>query len=318
MEVGVAEAVDRLLRIADEEHRRVAAAVDRLEDRELQRIGVLELVDQRRGILRAQAVGQSGMRVALRARRGGCAADRRSRRRARRACACGPRRRVLDEAADQRETRAGQVASQRAPGVEQRARRRQRTDAPASCCPCSCISTSRARRQQIELVVLRVGRERIARAKPVRPSRRSALAIDSVVVDVAAAAFRARSCANSFGDRRPLRVPTARARRDSSRASAVVVWPALRRVRAGKRSRASGFAVRRATIARERFRRIAPVDQVRRERRRARARRDVPAPEVVDDVLRESRCRRSGARPRTAGRPRTACRRARGSRSRGS
>ena len=48
MQVGVAKTVDRLLGVADQEERVGASAVDRLEDGELQRVGVLELVDQRR------------------------------------------------------------------------------------------------------------------------------------------------------------------------------------------------------------------------------------------------------------------------------
>ena len=47
MKVGVAEAVDGLLRIADEERRQMTFGVDAVEDGKLQRIGVLEFVDQR-------------------------------------------------------------------------------------------------------------------------------------------------------------------------------------------------------------------------------------------------------------------------------
>ena len=50
VEVRIAEAVDRLLRVTDHEQRRlsgVCVAVDRIEDRELERVGVLEFVDQR-------------------------------------------------------------------------------------------------------------------------------------------------------------------------------------------------------------------------------------------------------------------------------
>ena len=65
MQVGVAEAVDRLLRIADEEQRRAVPEVDALEDRELQRVGILELVDQRRRETLAQRVGEPWGRAVL-------------------------------------------------------------------------------------------------------------------------------------------------------------------------------------------------------------------------------------------------------------
>ncbi|ESS36622.1 hypothetical protein P355_2075 [Burkholderia cenocepacia KC-01] len=62
MQVGRAETVDRLLRIADEKQR-AARREDPVEDRELQRIGILELVDQRGRIARAQRLGEPWMRV---------------------------------------------------------------------------------------------------------------------------------------------------------------------------------------------------------------------------------------------------------------
>ena len=47
MQVGVAKAVDRLLGVAHQKQRvRPAGAVNRLEDLELQRVGVLEFVDE--------------------------------------------------------------------------------------------------------------------------------------------------------------------------------------------------------------------------------------------------------------------------------
>ena len=52
MQVGVAEAVDRPFGVADEKERQRRVAVERVEDRELQRVGVLELVDQRRRVAR--------------------------------------------------------------------------------------------------------------------------------------------------------------------------------------------------------------------------------------------------------------------------
>ena len=58
MQVGVAEAVDRLLGVADKKERRAARAVDAVEDVELQRVGVLELVDECRWKARAQRLGQ--------------------------------------------------------------------------------------------------------------------------------------------------------------------------------------------------------------------------------------------------------------------
>ncbi|MEO8655110.1 MAG: hypothetical protein ABI409_13375, partial [Ramlibacter sp.] len=47
VKVGVAEAVDRLLGVAHQEQQRLPVSVHGVEDGELQRIGVLELVDQR-------------------------------------------------------------------------------------------------------------------------------------------------------------------------------------------------------------------------------------------------------------------------------
>jgi hypothetical protein len=58
----VAEAVDRLLRIADQQQQAacgaVAAAIQGVEDRPLPRIGVLEFVDQCDRPLRMQAIGE--------------------------------------------------------------------------------------------------------------------------------------------------------------------------------------------------------------------------------------------------------------------
>ena len=56
-DIGAAKAEDRLLGIADQEEP-ARRAEDPLEDRVLQRIGILKLVDQRRGILRADALAQ--------------------------------------------------------------------------------------------------------------------------------------------------------------------------------------------------------------------------------------------------------------------
>ncbi len=58
-QVGAAEAVDRLLGVADQEQRAMAilGAVDAVEDAELQRVGVLELVDQRHRVARVQRRG---------------------------------------------------------------------------------------------------------------------------------------------------------------------------------------------------------------------------------------------------------------------
>ena len=64
VQIGMTEAVDRLLGVADQAQRRRrwvgrrASTVDRLEDRELQRVGVLELVDQRRREAFEQRCGQ--------------------------------------------------------------------------------------------------------------------------------------------------------------------------------------------------------------------------------------------------------------------
>ena len=46
-QVGIAKTVDRLLGVAHQKQRRAAVAVKRVEHRELQRVGVLKLVDQR-------------------------------------------------------------------------------------------------------------------------------------------------------------------------------------------------------------------------------------------------------------------------------
>ncbi len=62
MQVRRAEAVDRLLRIADEKER-AGGREDRIEDRELQRVRILEFVDERGRIARAQRLAQPRMRV---------------------------------------------------------------------------------------------------------------------------------------------------------------------------------------------------------------------------------------------------------------
>ncbi len=72
MQVGIAEAVDGLLGVADQEQRCIGAMVDAAENRKLQRIGVLEFVNQRDRITGAQrirqpgccAIGQRGVQVA--------------------------------------------------------------------------------------------------------------------------------------------------------------------------------------------------------------------------------------------------------------
>ena len=46
VQIGAAKTVDGLLRVAHEKQGGVPGAVDRLEDLELQRVGVLKLVDQ--------------------------------------------------------------------------------------------------------------------------------------------------------------------------------------------------------------------------------------------------------------------------------
>ena len=64
VDIGAAEAVDRLLGIADQEQRVATVPVDAPEDGVLERVGVLELVDERRGIALPQ---QGGERLAPRA-----------------------------------------------------------------------------------------------------------------------------------------------------------------------------------------------------------------------------------------------------------
>ena len=99
VDVAAAEAVDRLLRIADhdeaarERAESVGCAVDAIEDRVLLQVGILEFVDQRDRPRREQAVGQRGAAGAVQAairrvrsvRRTSCAplAARRSRQRSR-------------------------------------------------------------------------------------------------------------------------------------------------------------------------------------------------------------------------------------------
>ena len=61
MQVRVPKTVDRLFGIPDQKHQAIAGSVDLLEDGELQRIGVLEFVDQRRGKARAERRGQPGI-----------------------------------------------------------------------------------------------------------------------------------------------------------------------------------------------------------------------------------------------------------------
>jgi len=62
VQVGVAEAVDRLLGIANEERRQLAPGVDGVEDRELQRIGVLEFVISATGYLLRSATASADAR----------------------------------------------------------------------------------------------------------------------------------------------------------------------------------------------------------------------------------------------------------------
>ena len=63
VQVGMAKTVDGLLGVADQEQRRLAAAVQGAENRKLQRVGVLKLVDQRgreacaQGLRQCRAVG---------------------------------------------------------------------------------------------------------------------------------------------------------------------------------------------------------------------------------------------------------------------
>jgi len=60
--VGATKAVDGLLGVADQQQRRTAACEDAPEDAVLRGVGVLELVDQRRAVLFAQALGQQRAR----------------------------------------------------------------------------------------------------------------------------------------------------------------------------------------------------------------------------------------------------------------
>ena len=64
VEIGAAEAVDRLLGIADQDERVATVPVDAPEDGVLEGIGILELVDERRGIAPPQ---EGGERLAPRA-----------------------------------------------------------------------------------------------------------------------------------------------------------------------------------------------------------------------------------------------------------
>ena len=62
-QVGTAKAVDRLFRITDQEQAAVTTlgAVDAIEDAELQRIGVLKLIDERDRIARMERSGEPGL-----------------------------------------------------------------------------------------------------------------------------------------------------------------------------------------------------------------------------------------------------------------
>lgn len=148
VQVGVAKAVDRLLRIADQKERQlVLGGVDPPQDRELQRVGVLELVDQR-GRKRSRSAGQRG-RFGCRSRAGraGWRACRRRRRRGARAWRCAPPRclrRAGLAAARAGHGRAGIVSARADPATAARPRR---TDARAWCAPCSLLPrASRCRR----------------------------------------------------------------------------------------------------------------------------------------------------------------------------
>ena len=58
-DVGTPETVDRLLRVADEEERSIRVGIDLPEDIVLDRVGILEFVDQGRPILAPEAGGES-------------------------------------------------------------------------------------------------------------------------------------------------------------------------------------------------------------------------------------------------------------------
>ena len=58
MEIGAAEAVDGLLRVADQDERVVTVPIDAPEDGVLEGVGILELVDERRGIALPQQGGE--------------------------------------------------------------------------------------------------------------------------------------------------------------------------------------------------------------------------------------------------------------------
>ena len=287
-----------------------------LEDRELQRIGVLELVDQRGGILRAQAVGQSRMARGFRARHGGCAAGRRSRRRAasrlRLRTSAGAsldqaRGSVRDAHGPDRFCSARRVSRNSAGRGEERMRRRRAALARAFPEPCRC--------QQIELVVLRVRRQRIARARARRPNRANARAIAFGVVDVPVQRARSRRCAK-------IAAIAARCACHSALARAIAVGErrgvGRRRVDSGGKAAAAQTA---SPCAARRCARTFPANRAGRSGTpqapdRSRPTATSPSPEVVDDVLQDRAVVGQELDRERQSRRRTACRRARGSRTR--
>ena len=71
VDVGAAEGVDRLFGVADEHERRAAVAERAAHDAPLDRVGVLELVDEHDAVALAQARGDDVARPRRAARRPG-------------------------------------------------------------------------------------------------------------------------------------------------------------------------------------------------------------------------------------------------------
>ena len=176
-QVGAAKAVDRLLGVADQEQRAVAVlgVVDAVEDAELQRVGVLELVDQRHRVARVQRRSEPRL-IARMQRAVGVPQDVVEGDLA--LLGLAPAQLgggVLDEAAQQAQAGAGAVRVDRAAGGEELGGEREegvlrRGDAALAAGGGASLR-ERVGGEQRELAVLVAGQrmQRIARCQPVGP-----------------------------------------------------------------------------------------------------------------------------------------------------
>ena len=288
VQVGIAEAVDRLLRIAQR-----GTPARHCRGRSRSKIANCSgsvswnsSISAAGYCARRRSGNPDGRRLCKRGV-GGCAADRRSRRRVHLACAWrisararrSTRRRI---SASRARTRLV-CARRRSP--RQRVRQRRRTDVSACGHPCSVHFRSRADVSRSSLSVLRILRQRIVVAQPDRPQSAKRLGDRVCVVDVADAAHLVGRLARRFR-----RSPHAARRHRSPRRSVERVGstamsaPSASRS-AGKRSACrTGFASRRPTmrakVSGESLRSIRYAASA----RCAGVRADVTTPEIVDDV----------------------------------